>query len=263
MLASKGVKDKEYHHVFCTATISEAIFLSGTTASNAMNLPLYLHPDPNNPVYTDTGHLDESIRLNFDPALYARIRKAAGLTGPAPAPAADGTDAFRRATGENRPDEVKVFDYIYGVLHCPAYRARYAQFLKTDFPRVPLPPSPDLFRAISTQGEALRRLHLMEPAAIGETPFPFTGDGDNEVTAPRFEADGETGRVWINATQAFENIPAIAWTFPIGGYQPAQKWLKDRRGKKMSWQDIGHYQRIIKVLTETARIMDEINLALD
>ncbi len=242
--------------------------------------PLYLNPSEDN--------LDQTVRINFDPKLYAKIRTAAGLTGPQAAP--DGTDAFRKATREARPDEVKVFDYIYGVLHCPAYRETYAEFLKIDFPRVPFPASPASFRAISEQGEALRRLHLMEDAAIGDTPFPFEGNGGSvvekiafdggelEVPAPlevlalsevptpspsRKRAGGQVGavgKVWINADQYFSGVPQVAWTFHIGGYQPAQKWLKDRKGRALGWDDIRHYQKIIKILAETDRIMREIKV---
>ena len=212
------------------------------------NFPLYLYPQEND--------LDQSIRVNFDEKLYARIRKAAGLTGAPAAPA--GGDAFRHASGKARPDEVKVFDYIYGVLHCPAYRRLYAAFLKIDFPRIPLPPSPQVFAAVSQQGEALRRLHLMEDAAIGPTPYPFHGEGDSVVNQPRW-ADG---KVWINPSQYFADVPAVAWDFPIGGYQPAQKWLKDRKGRALGWDDIRHYQKIIKVLAETDRIMRGIELPL-
>jgi predicted helicase len=185
------------------------------------------------------------------------MRAAAGFTGPSPAP--DGTDAFRRATGDARPDEVKVFDYIYGVLHSPAYRETYAEFLKIDFPRVPFPASPKSFRAISEHGEALRRLHLMEPAAIGATPFPFEGEGDSVVDRPRHE----DGRVWINRSQYFAGVSATAWNFHIGGYQPAQKWLKDRKGRALTYDDVRHYQRIIKILDETHRIMALIDVPLD
>ena len=195
--------------------------------------PLYLYPNEQD--------LDQARQVNFDPKLYKRLRKLA-------AHATHGV-----------PDEVQVFDYIYGVLHCPAYRNTYAEFLKIDFPRIPWPASPDEFWDVSAKGAKLRKLHLMDPAAIGPTPYAFTGDGDNVVDKPRFE----DGRVWINATQYFDSAPEVSWGFFIGGYQPAQKWLKDRKGRALSFDDVKHYQRILKILAETDRIMGTISMTLD
>lgn len=232
---------------------TDSLIINGSIRSDSVSIdslfPLYLYPEE--------GTLDQTVRVNFDTKLYTQIRTAAGLTGPLATP--DGSDAFRRATGDERPDEVKVFDYIYGVLHCPAYRETYREFLKVDFPRVPFPRDPETFTRISEQGEALRRLHLMEPAAIGDAPFPFEGDGDSVVGKPRLEG----GKVWINAAQGFAGVSDTAWNFHIGGYQPAQKWLKDRKGRALSWDDIRHYQRIIKILGETDRIMQQIEVPLD
>ena len=194
--------------------------------------PLYLYPEE--------GTLETERRVNFDPQIYAEIRERAGLSG------VDG-------------DELKVFDYIYGVLHSPDYRATYAQFLKIDFPRIPYPASPEVFAHVAEKGGQLRRLHLMEDAVIGATPYPFSGDGDNVVEKPTLSDDC---RVYINPNQYFENVPALAWEFHIGGYQPAQKWLKDRKGRALSFDDVLHYQKIIKILTETDRIMKEITLPL-
>jgi hypothetical protein len=221
-----------------------------------MNCPLYIYPD------RDAGQSDafapKHRTLNFDPKLYAAICKAAGID---PADQAGPEDDFRAATGEARPSEVEVFDYIYGALHSPAYRETFAEFLKIDFPRIPYPRDPETFRHVSEKGEALRRLHLMEPAAVGDTPYPYHGDGDDVVASryPKFE----DGKVFINPDQYFADIPPVAWTFHIGGYQPAQKWLKDRRGRSLSFDDITHYQRIVKILTETDRLMKEIELPLD
>ena len=249
LLATKAVRDNVYAHCSVADKCNEVIYLSGVSASNAMCLPLYLYPEEST--------LDQTIRVNFDPKLYAQIRKTAGLKGVTAPP--DGTGAFRKSTGEARPDEVKVFDYVYGALHCPAYRETYADFLKTGFPRIPFPSSPEVFRKVSEQGEALRRLHLMEDAAIGEAKFPFEGEGESVVDKPRFEG----GKVWINKDQCFAGVPAIAWDFPIGGYQPAQKWLKDRKGRALSWDDIRHYQKIIKILAETDLIMQSIKLPIE
>ncbi|GAA0638046.1 DNA methyltransferase [Sphingomonas ursincola] len=256
LATARSNKNPTPDHFFITQHMMETKCAESSTQSAVF--PLYIYPDEQD--------LDQSMRVNFDPKLYAKFRAAAGLTGKAAAPdrAMVESGAFRTATGDARPDEVKVFDYIYGVLHSPAYRETYAEFLKIDFPRFPLPPSPEVFRVISEKGEKLRRLHLMENAAIGETPFPFQGaapDGqDCMVDKPRFE----TGRVYINGKglegQHFEGVSGIAWNFQIGGYQPAQKWLKDRKGRVLSWDDIRHYQRIIKILGETHRIMQTIEM---
>ncbi|MEM1088679.1 MAG: type ISP restriction/modification enzyme, partial [Pseudomonadota bacterium] len=181
-------------------------------------------------------------RVNFEPKLYARMRKLGGL--------GEESDAAAEA----------VFDYIYGVLHCPAYRETYAEFLKIDFPRIPWPSGPDMFEDIRAKGNTLRRLHLMEPDAIGEARYPLHGEGDNTVAAgyPKFER----GRVYINEDQYFDGVPEVNWSFWIGGYQPAQKWLKDRRGRALSTDDLMHYQRVLKILGETDCIMKTIDMDL-
>lgn len=208
--------------------------------------PLYLYP-----AETD---LDQSIRLNFNPMLYKKFLDAAGLEG-----RMEITDPSARLQlkGNDRPNEIKVLDYIYAVLHSPGYRRDYAEFLSISFPRIPLPASAKQFSLLSVKGEALRRLHLMEDCAIGEVSYPFRGEGQSLVEKPRFDA----GCVWINESQHFENVPATAWDFPVGSYQPAQKWLKDRKGRTLSWDDIRHYQKMIKILVETDRISREIELA--
>ena len=105
----------------------------------------------------------------------------------------------------------------------------------------------------------MRKLHLMDPAIIGQTLYPFTGEGDNVVEKPEFK----DGKVWINKTQYFADAPEVSWGFYIGGYQTAQKWLKDRKGVQLSFADIKHYQKIIKILFETDRIMRTITMNLE
>ncbi len=129
--------------------------------------------------------------------------------------------------------------------------------------RIPYPPSPEVFRDVSGRGTELRRLHLMEEAAIGETPYPFTGEGDSVVGKVAFRPEGASvGAVYINETQCFENVPRLSWEFYIGGYQPAQKWLKNRKGRALGWEDIRHYRKIVKILSETDRIMQTIVMPL-
>jgi len=150
---------------------------------------------------------------------------------------------------------IDILDYIYAVLHSPTYRAKYKEFLKIDFPRVPYPENAEQFWALVKLGGELRQLHLLESLKVNDYITQYPVAGDNVVDKPKYEA----GRVYINDTQYFDNVPEVAWNFYIGGYQPAQKWLKDRKGRTLSFDDILHYQRIIIALHETERVMEEVD----
>ena len=159
-----------------------------------------------------------------------------------------------------------ILDYIYAVLHSPSYREKYKEFLKIDFPRIPYPKKRKEFWKLVELGEKLREIHLLESPIVEQyiTKYPF--DGEIEFTrkftkiSPGFISTEEgLGRVWINDKQYFDNVPLVAWEFYIGGYQPAQKWLKDRRGRQLKFDDILHYQKIIVALTETDNLMKEID----
>ena len=230
LISARSEKSGTCSHFFISQYLVETKCGERTTQSAVF--PLFLYPSEQD--------FNQTRRVNFDEKLYSRLQTLA--THPT----------------HGKPDEVPVFDYIYGVLHCPAYRETYAEFLKIDFPRIPWPATPEEFWDVSAKGSALRKLHLMEPAAIGATPFPFMGEGDSVVDKPRFE----DGKVWINTTQYFDNAPEVSWGFYIGGYQPAQKWLKDRKGRALSFDDVKHYQRILKILSETNRIMGTIAMSL-
>jgi len=236
------------------ANVSDGVIGHKTFSAYHRNyvFPLYQYQQPGGEL-----RLQPMRTLNLDEAIHTALCAAAGID---PADQAGPDDDFRAPTGDARASEVKVFDYVYGVLHAPAYRETFAEFLKIDFPRIPYPPSPQVFRHVSEAGERLRRLHLMEAGAVGDAPYPYEGEGD-DVVAPGYPKY-ERGAVHINKAQRFESVPAVAWTHPIGGYLPAQKWLKDRRGRTLSWEDIGHYQRVVKILAETDRIMRGIDLPL-
>ncbi|NLC13103.1 MAG: DNA methyltransferase, partial [Chloroflexi bacterium] len=153
----------------------------------------------------------------------------------------------------NNPSPKDILDYIYATLHSPSYREKYKEFLKIAFPRVPIPTQPEFNRLVPL-GRELRELHLMQSSIIDEYQTTFPNAGDCLVDKVIYKQ----GKVWINKTQYFGNVPELAWNFYIGGYQPAQKWLKDRKGRQLSDADLVHYQRIIKILLETDRIMKEI-----
>lgn len=171
---------------------------------------------------------------------------------------------------------IDLLDYIYAVLHSPSYRETYKEFLKIDFPRVPYPKDSSTFWQLVKLGGELRQIHLLESPTTEKYITQYPEDGDNVVVKPRFitfsekeekpphpsgtpPKEGNLGRVYINETQYFANVPEVAWNFYIGGYQPAQKWLKDRKDRELGFEDILHYQKIIVALSKTDRIMKKID----
>ena len=169
-----------------------------------------------------------------------------------------------RFTDENEEEEnvfspIDVLDYIYAVLHSPAYREKYKEFLKIDFPRIPYPKGHEPFWHLKFLGEELRRLHLMEDVEPQEGIADYPVAGSNEVEKLQYIGN----KVFINDKQYFEHVPPETWNFYIGGYQPAQKWLKDRKGRMLGYDDIVHYQRIVWVLKETGGVMREVDESMN
>ena len=144
--------------------------------------------------------------------------------------------------------------YIYAVLYSNKYRNKYKEFIKIDFPRIPYPKNTHVFMELVKLGSQLKKLHLMEDASLKLiTQYPESGN--NIVEKPIYK----DGNVYINDEQYFENVPERAWNFFIGGYQPAQKWLKDRKDQALQFEDIKHYQKIIATLQRTSEIMKAID----
>ena len=229
--------------VLVTSGITDKTLLSSKDNTNIF--PLY--------VYKENMGQEERI-VNFNKELYDKIAKGLNYL-----PCYDDNllvDPTSEYNGVLYPQAL--FDYIYAVLHSPSYRERYKEFLKIDFPRIPYPTDWEKFRDLAEKGEELRQLHLMEdlPSKTGIT-FPVAGT--LQVDCYRWEQN----RVYINSDQYFEGVPESAWNFFIGGYQPAQKWLKDRKGMTLGFEDVKHYQRIIYVLQQTERLMQEIDEITD
>jgi predicted helicase len=173
-----------------------------------------------------------------------------------------------KETKPNTFAPIDLLDYIYAVLHSPTYRETYKEFLKIDFPRVPYPEIENFWQLVAL-GSELRQLHLLESTALLTPNTAYFGEGSNKVERKMNKGDfhitdsvESRGQVWINDSQYFDKVPLVAWEFYIGGYQPAQKWLKDRYRRNLSAEDIFAYQKIIKALTETARIMQETDLMI-
>jgi len=162
-------------------------------------------------------------------------------------------DEIEKIVGKVSPENI--LDYIYAVLHSPNYREKYKEFLKIDFPHVPYPKDAESFKKLVMIGAELRLLHLLESLKVNKfiTTYPVAGSDTVEKLIYK------DGNVYINKDQYFGNVPEIAWNFYIGGYQPAQKWLKDRKGRTLTNEDIEHYQKMIVALKETERITEEID----
>jgi len=167
-----------------------------------------------------------------------------------------------------------LFDYIYAVLHAPTYRSRYAEFLKSDFPRIPTPGTRTLFATLVPLGRELVALHLLKPneAPVLKNPQDIRFAGTGEARVGKGYPEYSNGKVMINDTRWFEDVPKATWEFHVGGYQPCEKWLKDRAakgGKKQSDgrvltdEDILHYRRMVTALTETRRLMAEIDKVIE
>jgi len=152
-----------------------------------------------------------------------------------------------------------VFNYAYAVFYSLTYRTRYAEFLKINFPRLPLTSDKELFKALAARGAELVSLHLMESPALDSYVTSFPIIGSRAVEKVRYIET--TQRVYINDSQYFGGVPQEVWEFEVGGYRVCEKWLKDRQkaGRKLSGDEINHYQKIIVVLKETMRLMAEID----
>lgn len=230
LLICKQQSSFDFQHIFITQLISDMCSVSSQTKEGAYLFPLYLYPED--------GSFDTERRPNLDATIWAQINAAIGKS--------------------TSPEDI--FDYIYGVLHSPSYRTKYKEFLKVDFPRIPYPASAEEFEHFRSHGNRLRELHLMH--AVPESPVTFPYPGTMQVDSLAWEYnkdDGYSGNIYINSTQCFEGVPTAAFEMYIGGYQPAQKWLKDRKGRTLTFDDIEHYRRIIAILLETDKIMKQID----
>ena len=154
-----------------------------------------------------------------------------------------------------------IFHYAYAVFYSPTYRTRYAEFLKIDFPRLPLVSDLKLFRALAAKGAELVSLHLMESKRLNNLITTYPLKGSDEVEKVQY-IDNDR-RVWIDPKQYFGGVPKNVWEFHIGGYQVCEKWLKDRKSRKLSYDDIQHYQKIVVALNETIRLMTEIDEVIE
>jgi len=247
LLVSKQQAVEGFRHILVTTLPANDCALSTTSREANQVFPLFLYPETNDQLSIE----NISRKANLDFKVVSKIAQGINHTY-----IEDETILAELADGvEGIIHPLDILDYIYAVLHSPSYREKYKEFLKIDFPRVPYPTDADKFWKLVALGKELREIHLLESPKVEEYITGYPEDGDNIVGKPTYK----NGSVYINETQYFSNVPEVAWNFYIGGYQPAQKWLKDRKDRELSYDDILHYQKIIVALTETDRIMREID----
>lgn len=234
------------HRNICESCLFESAY------ANNSEFPLYLYPESEQ--QTSIGNSNNRVP-NFNKQFINELSLKLDLTF-----------TNEKEDAKNTFSPIDILDYIYAVLHSPNYREKYKEFLKIDFPTVPYPRDKNIFWELVKLGKEVREIHLLDSPKVEDYITSYPKDGSNTITAKiakkdweLFDEQNQLGRIWINEEQYFDNVPVIAWEFYIGGYQPAQKWLKDRKGRELKVDDILHYQKIIVALSETNRIMKEID----
>jgi predicted helicase len=255
-ISVRQVAEGVFNHVFVSNSIVESR-ISLSNKGIGFLFPLYLYPIKERVHINDrTGMQDgtqqlmvtqETRLVNLNPTFVTALSEKLGLKF-----IEDGNGDLESTF---RPEEI--FNYAYAIFHSPTYRTRYAEFLKIDFPRLPLTSDKVLFKALAEKGAVLVSLHLMESALLSPPITKYEVKGEHMVDKVNY--DEKTHRVSINKTQYFEGVPPEVWNFNIGGYQVCEKWLKDRKGRKLTIDEIDHYQKIVVALKETIRLMTEID----
>ena len=232
----RGIRSSVWQHALVANQISEKSYISNRSEPTAHVFPLYLYPVPK-----ELGIRTERS-LNFKPAFLTALSEALELPQIVP---------FNLPEGVSPED---ILAYIYAILYSPTYRERYYDFLKYDFPRIPLPQDIDQFRTLAALGQRLMDWHLLKDVQIPAV-HRFEGEGDGVVEKARYL----DGRVWINPTQYFTDVPEDVWEYEIGAYQVCEKWLKDRRGEVLRHEDVRQYRAILVAIAETLAVMAEID----
>lgn len=252
LITVRQVAEGVYNHVLATNSIAECrITLSNKGAGYLF--PLYLYQESN----------EQNGRTpNLSSGFIEELCKKLGMEFshmPQPIKKGNGNLFAPQLPSGIMPEDV--FNYIYAILHSPTYRTRYAEFLKIDFPRIPLTSNILLFKALASKGKELVKLHTLESDKLDPVRSNVRLEPHKELQneVVKVSYDDRHKRVYINKFQYFEKVEPAVWNFYVGGYQVCEKWLKDRKGRKLNYDDITHYQKIVIALRETINLMAEID----
>lgn len=250
LITSRMTKGETFNHVLVSSGLSEVILLSSKTSNNAFVFPLYLRASGDS--------LRFAKQTNLSRGFFSALVEALKASNNA-------------AKIEDLVQPRKVFDYIYAVLHSPSYRMRHAEMLAVDFPRIPLPSTPQLFDDLANLGDELVSLHLMESHSTEHSIAAYSGPHHPEVKRVGWSDD----TVWLDqrheraarrvpvGTIGFRGVSEAVWNFRVGGYQVCEKWLKDRKGRTLTKDDIAQYQKIVVTLSETIRLMKKVDEVIE
>jgi predicted helicase len=228
-----------FNHVFVSRYPGDNTLISSQTKERNYFFPLYLYPDEPVGVIHELPLQDKSKSTrnpNFTSEFLQAIKVSLGI----------------------EPTSEEIFYYIYAVLYSPTYRKRYEEFLKIDFPRVPLPQNNQVFEKLSNLGKELVELHLLKHPDLENTEVGFPKSGSNKVEKVGYDEEGQ--RVFINKEQYFDGISKVVWKYRIGAYQVMEKYLKDRKGRKLSLDEINHYMKVAKAIQLTIELQEKIDI---
>jgi predicted helicase len=244
-----------WQHALISNSVTESCYISSQTSEICYASPLYLYSNAENGNGGGNGQKSGgTMMMVFDEEKEYRTRK--------PNINKEFYALLENIYGE-RPSPEKIMNYTYAVLYAPEYRKKYAELLKSDFPRIPFTQNYELFDELTEHGKGLINLHLMNSDKLNQPIAKFQGKGNFVVAKPKkvgrnYQPDEE--RVYINKDeQYFEGIPAEVWEYKIGGYQVLDKWLYERRERKLSNEDIQHYCKIVTALSLTLELQQQID----
>lgn len=248
LVVCRQYSGNHFYHALVANGVIESCYVSNRTKEIGYVLPLYLYytEGKQKTIFTMQDKLDiqdvqHNLRVkeikepNVNPKLFDCLKKHFG----------------------QRPSAEEIFYYIYAVLYSNIYRQKYQEFLKIDFPRVPFAKNYQLFQELAVLGNKLVDLHLLKSPILENLTAKFYGQDNGQMETQKYEADKK--RVYINAEQYFEPVEKNVWEYLIGGYQVLGKWLKDKKGRNLSSDDIKHYCHIITALSKTVEIQKQID----
>jgi predicted helicase len=230
---TRRLRDPIWGHAYPSFLVTDKTILS--SRDNCYFFPLYLYPDQSEEGLFDKKHHKAERISNLNTEFLGVVEEFLG--------------------SESSPE--KIFYYIYAVLYGPTYRKGYDEFLKIDFPRIPFPSNNKLFEELCVLGKELVELHLVKASALDETDIGFPKDGSRKVEKISFDKDNQ--RVFINKEEYFEGISYEVWEYRIGAYQVMEKYLKDRKNRKLSLDEINHYMKVTKAIRLTIELQHRID----